>query len=451
MPEADRGGPRADLTPVDLSIMVVGIVLGIGVFKTPSLVAAYASDATVFVSLWLLGGLITVIGSVCYAELGSARPDAGGEYTFLREAYGPRLALLFAWARCAVIQPGAIAAAAFVMGDYANVVVPLGTRGPGLYALASIALFTFVNHVGTAPGTLTQNVVEVVTVLAVLGVIVSAFVTTTPAPPPALPNGTSLTGVGLAMMFILLTYGGWNEAAYLSGELQDARRNMARALVVGVLVVVAVSVAINLAYLHVLGLDGIRDSDAVGASLMRAVAGDTGASVMSVVIVLSTLTTLNGLIITGSRSYYALGRDVAALRAIGRWRERGSTPANALVLQGLVSAVLVVFGAATRVGFRTMVAYTSPVFWFFMLLVALSVYVFRRRETGDAPHHRVPHHRASHYRVPLYPLTPAVFALSCLWVLWSSLLHAGWGAVLGVAVLLSGTPLLLLTPARPAA
>ncbi|MFE6847507.1 APC family permease [Streptomyces sp. NPDC057686] len=402
------------------------------------MVAQYSSDGTAFVLLWLLGGLITVIGSVCYAELGSARPDAGGEYAFLREAYGPGVALLFAWARCTVIQPGAITAAAFVMGDYANVLWPLGTYGPGVYALVSITVFTLVNYVGTTPGKLTQTVVEVITVLAMLGIVMAAFVATVPTPREGTPQDSSLGGIGLAMMFILLTYGGWNEAAYLSGELEDARRNMARALVAGVLIVIGVSLAINLAYLHVLGLDGIRDSNAVGAAMMRVVAGDTGATVTSVVVVLSTLTTLNGLIITGSRSYYALGRDVAALRSIGTWKEHGSTPANALVLQGAVSAALVVFGAATRAGFRAMVAYTSPVFWFFMLLVSLSVYVFRRRASGGE----------AHYRVPLYPVTPALFALSCLWVLWSSLLYAGWGSITGVAVLLAGTPLLLLRPTR---
>ncbi|WP_199800726.1 APC family permease [Streptomyces marianii] len=429
--------PRAELTPRDVTVMVVGIVLGIGIFRTPSLVAQYSADETVFVSLWLLGGLFTLAGALCYAELGSARPDAGGEYAFLRAAYGPRLALLFAWARCTVIQPGAIAAAAFVTGDYANVLLPLGRYGPGVYALASILLFTLVNRVGTRPGKTTQNVIGVAVVLAVLAIVVSAFLTTGPTPRQGTPQDTTWAGIGLAMMFILLTYGGWNEAAYLSGELHDARRTMARALIAGVLIVIAVSLAINFAYLRVLGLDGIRDSDVVGAAMMRAVAGSTGEAVMSVVVVLSALTTVNGLIITGSRSYYVLGRDLGALKSIGRWRERGSTPANALVLQAAVCAALVVFGSATRAGFRSMVSYTAPVFWFFTLLVALSLYVFHHRGTGG----RHP------YRTPLHPVTPAFFALACLGVLWSSLLYAGWGSVLGVAVLLAGTPLLLVRTA----
>ncbi|WP_221889781.1 APC family permease [Streptomyces sp. WAC06614] len=430
---------RPGLTPFDVTVMVVSIVLGVGIFQTPSLVAQHSGDATAFVLLWLLGGLITVTGALCYAELGSARPDAGGEYAFLREAYGRRLALLFAWARCAVTQPGAIAAAAFVAGDYAAVVAPLGAYGPGVYAFASVVLFTLVNHVGTTPGKWVQRGVEGITVLALLGILIAAFTVPAPPAPAGTPQATSLGGTGLAMMFVLLTYGGWNEAAYLSGELQDARRTMARALVVGVLVVVGVSLAINLAYLHVLGLDGIRESDAVGAAMMRAVAGSTGATITSVVVVLSALTTLNGLIITGARAYYALGRDVAAFRAIGTWRQRGATPANALLLQGAAAAVLVAFGTVTRVGFRAMAAYTAPVFWGFTLLIALSVHVFRRREAGGGGR--------PHYRVPFYPVTPAVFALGSLWVLWSSLFYAGWGSVVGVVVLLAGTPLLFLEPA----
>ncbi|MFD0008069.1 APC family permease [Streptomyces sp. NPDC127178] len=434
MPEADSPVPRTGLTPTDVSLMVVGIVLGIGVFKTPSLVASHAGDATVFMLLWVLGGLITVIGSVCYAELGSARPNVGGEYAFLRAAYGPKVAVLFAWARCSVIQPGAIAAAAFVMGDYTNLLWPLGTYGPGIYALAAIAVFTFINYLGTTPGKLFQKVVQVLALLCMVGIIVSGVVAEPAVAHAATPHEHSLSHVGLAMMFILLTYGGWNEAAYLSGELQDARHNMARALVAGVLVVVAFSLAINAAYLHVLGLDGIRSSNTVAAAMMRVVAGDAGATIVSAVVVLATLTTLNGLIITGSRSYYALGRDVAVLRSIGTWKAQGSTPANALILQGAVSGGLVVLGAATREGFQAMVDYTAPVFWLFMLLVALSLYIFRRRESGSE----------SHYRVPLYPLTPALLALSSCWVLWSSLFYAGWGSIIGVAVLLIGTPLLLL-------
>lgn len=431
---ASAATPRVSLTLMDVAIMVVGIVLGVGIFKTPSLVANFSSTEAMFLGLWFLGGLVTLVGAVCYAELGSARPNAGGEYYFLNEAYGSQIALLFAWARCSVIQPGAIAAVAFVMGDYAQVVLPLGPYGPGIYAIASIVIFTAINYMGTTPGTMAQKVFETITVVSLLGVIIAAFVVTVPTPPVGTPRDISWGGAGLAMVFILLTYGGWNEAAYLSGELQNAKRNMARAMIVGVLIVIGLYVSINFAYLHVLGLDGVRKSDAVAADMMRVVAGNPGAVIVSIVVVLSALTTLNGTIITGSRSYYALGRDLAALRHIGTWEERGSTPANALLLQGALSVALVIFGAATRSGFEAMVAYTAPVFWFFMMLVAISIYIFRSREKGEV----------THYRVPLYPVTPAILVLTCLWMLYSSLAYAGWGSIVGVVILLLGTPLLFL-------
>jgi APA family basic amino acid/polyamine antiporter len=434
MADPATAAPRASLSMTDVAIMVVGIVLGIGIFKTPSLVANFSSGEAMFIGLWVLGGLLTLIGAICYAELGSARPNAGGEYSFLRDAYGSPLALMFAWGRCSVIQPGAIAAVAFVMGDYANVVVPLGPFGPSIHAIIAIVIFTGINYMGTKPGTRAQKVFEAITVLSMLGIIIAAFVATVPTPPPGTPRDISLGGAGLAMVFILLTYGGWNEAAYLSGELQNAKRNMARAMIIGVLIVVALYLLINFAYLQVLGLDGIRKSDAVGADMMRLVAGNAGAIILSCVVVVSALTTLNGTIITGARSYYALGRDVFALRHIGTWEQRGETPGNALILQGALSVLLVIFGGLTRNGFENMVAFTAPVFWFFMLLVSISIYIFRSREGSQV----------THYRVPLYPITPAILALTCAWMLYSSLAYAGWGSIIGVLILFLGAPLLLL-------
>ena len=156
MAEPARAAPPASLTMTDVAIIVVGIVLGIGIFKTPSLVANFSSNETMFLGLWALGGLITLVGALCYAELGSARPNAGGEYSFLHEAYGSKIAVFFAWARCSVIQPGAIAAVAFVMGDYANVVLPLGPYGPGIYAIASIVIHRHQLH-GRDARTLAQR------------------------------------------------------------------------------------------------------------------------------------------------------------------------------------------------------------------------------------------------------------------------------------------------------
>ncbi|MCC6890171.1 MAG: amino acid permease [Hyphomicrobiales bacterium] len=425
---------RASLSTTDAAAMLVGIVIGIGIFKTPSLVANFVPDETFFIGVWLLGGFVTFVGALCYAELGSARPSAGGEYQFLKEAYGPSVSVLFAWARCSVIQPGAIAAVAFVLGDYANVLINLGPYGAAIYAALGVLLITGVNFAGTLQGKQTQLVLSLLTVAAVLVVAVAGFMAPESARAPAEGRELAWGAVGLSMVFVLLTYGGWNEAAYLSGELKDVKRNMARALMLGVVVIVTLYMLINFAYLHVLGLDGLRKSNAVGADLMKIVAGQNGAIVLSLIVCITALSTLNGTIFTGARSYYALGRDVTVFHRLGIWEERGQTPANGLIVQGIIAVVLILFGSTTRDGFEAMVAYTAPVFWLFMLLVALSIVVFRLRE----PARELP------FRVPLYPLPPLILAAACAWMFYSALLYAGWGSIMGVVVLAIGLPLILL-------
>jgi amino acid transporter len=384
--------------------------------------------------MWVLGGFVTFVGALCYAELGSSRPSAGGEYQFLKDGYGPSVSVLFAWARCSVIQPGAIAAVAFVLGDYANVLLNLGKYGPAIYAIVGVLVVTGINFAGTLQGKQTQLVLSLLTVAAVLVVVVAGFFAPDVASVPTPPRDVVWGMVGLSMVFVLLTYGGWNEAAYLSGELKDVKRNMVRALMLGVVVIVTLYVLINFAYLHALGLDGLRKSNAVGADLMKIVAGQNGAIILSLIVTCTALSTLNGTIFTGARSYYALGRDVSVFHRLGIWEERGQTPANGLLVQGAIAIVLILFGSTTRDGFEAMVAYTAPVFWLFMFLVAISIIVFRLREpTRELP-----------FRVPLYPLPPLILAAACGWMFYSALAYAGWGSIMGVVVLAIGVPLIFM-------
>jgi APA family basic amino acid/polyamine antiporter len=425
MAEPASAAPRASLSTLDAAAMLVGIVIGIGIFKTPSLVANFVPNETWFIGMWALGGFVTFVGALCYAELGSSRPSAGGEYQFLKEAYGPKVSVLFAWARCSVIQPGAIAAVGFVLGDYANVLLNLGPYGPAIYAVIGVLIVTGINFAGTMQGKNTQLVLSLLTVTAVLVVAIAGFT----AP------GSSAPGMaGLSMVFVLLTYGGWNEAAYLSGEIKDVKRNMVRALMIGVAVIVTLYLLINFAYLHALGIEGLRKSSAVGADLMKVVVGTAGAVVLSIIVCITAGSTLNGTIFTGARSYYALGRDVSLFHRIGIWEERGGTPANGLIVQAIIAIVLIIFGSTTRDGFEAMVAYTAPVFWLFMFLVAISVIVFRVREPG----------RELPFRVPLYPLPPLILAAACAWMFYSALVYAGWGSIMGVVVLVVGLPLIFL-------
>ncbi len=433
-PPSDQTDPKASLSVFDGIAITVGIVIGIGIFKTPPLVASNVGSEAGFMALWLAGGLITLIGALVYAELAAAFPSTGGEYHFLSRALGPSTGFMFAWARISVIQTGAIAAVGFVFGDYAQEIYSLGSYGPAIYAVLALAALTVINVIGTYQGTLSQNIFTWLTVIAIFLVVIAGLSASLDTTPTTSAPSNSGGAIGLAMIFILLTYGGWNEAAYISGEVRDVGRNMIRILLIGTGVIVAVYLLINFAYLHALGLQGLRNTSAVGADLMRLTFGKYGVIILSLVICFAALSTLNATIFTGARVYHALGRDLPSLEGLGLWNRHGNNPRNAVILQSIISLVLIIFGAVTREGFQAMVEYTAPVFWFFLLLVGISFFVLRHRE----PEVQRP------FKVPLYPLTPILFCLTCAYLLYSSVVYTKFGALIGIAVLLLGLPLLLL-------
>lgn len=438
--------PRAaaGLSVMDATMVLVGVVIGIGIFGFPPLVAQHAGSEAVYIGLWCAGGLVMLVGALCYAELGSAYPGAGGEYLYLTRAWGRRVGLMFAWARCSVIQTGAIAVVAYIYGDYAQRLAPLGAYGPAVHAAISVVALTALNVAGTRYSKRLQWVFTALTVAALAAVMVASLTAaggsplrTDAAPAPLAGNTAGLLGMG--MVFVLLTYGGWNEAAYLSGELRDPGRNMSRVLLIGTLLVTGAYVLTNLALLEIFGLQGLRDTPALGADVMQLAAGPYAAALLSLTICATALSTINGTIITGARVYFALGRDVPRLRALAAWNAQGETPASALLIQGAITLALIVLGAFSQNSVQTLVAYTAPVFWIFMLLVAASVWRLRRIDPD----------RPRPFRVPLYPLPPLLLALTCAGLVYSSAMYAGAGALIGLAVLAAGLPLLrLLGPAQ---
>lgn len=425
------GAPRASLSVTDGALMMVGIIIGIGIFKTPQLVALNVSSETWFVAAWFLGGLATLIGALVYAELAAAYPSTGGEYHFLTRAYGQQVGFLFAWARTTVIQTGAIAAVCFVLGDYAQQLYPLGIYGAAVYGAAGLFVLTLVNLAGTYESKTAQNILTVLEASALAAIALVGFLYGGGAAPTAPAAEANLGALGLAMVFILLTYGGWNEAAYLSADLKNVRRDMIRILLIGTAVVTVLYVAINIAYLNVLGLEGLRKSDAVAAAVMRAGFGASGAAILSLIVVCAALSTINASIFTGARVYHALGQDLQ-LERLKIWSDEGNNPRNAIIAQSLIAFALILFGAISKDGFSAMVEYTAPVFWFFILLVGLSLFVLRAKDPR----------RERPFRVPLYPVTPVLFCLICAYLLYSSLVYTGYGALVGIAVLLAGIPLL---------
>lgn len=459
-PDTENGTPRRTLRLREAVTLIVGLVIGAGIFKTPAVVAGMTGNTITMFGAWVLGGTISLIGALCYAELASAYPDAGGDYHFLQRAYGKSISFLFGWARLSVITTGSIALLGFVFGDYMNQILPLDLfgsgSGPFIYAVSVILILSWLNLKNIRTGMATQSLftgLQVLCLILIVGTALYLTLSGTGAPPaqPDPPN-TFLpisSGFGLAMVFVLLTFGGWNEAAYISAELKNGHRDMVKALVFSIAIITSLYLLVTWAYWKGLGFYGMTSSQTIAADLMHKAFGGTAQKIISLMIAISALTSINATIIVGARTSYAMGRDWPLLHKLGVWDTRRDTPVNALWVQCIASLLLVILGALIGGGFKSMVEFTAPVFWLFFLLAGISLFILRQRE----PHVPRP------FKVPLYPILPIIFCLTCLYMLWSSLsyvydqslggINAAW---IGVAVLSLGIVLLWIinriTPSR---
>ncbi len=434
-----EAAPKSTLSVLDGVAVVVGMVVGAGIFKTPSIVAAQCGSVGAVLLLWLAGGAVSLVGALCYAELTSTYPHPGGDYHYLGRSYGSVPAFLFAWSRITVIQTGSIALHAFLLGDYASEVLRIGPYSSSIYAVGALVLLTAVNITGMRQGKWTQNVLTGLIVLGLFSVVAFGLASGPGRPEaPPVQQATTASGIGVAMIFVLLTYGGWNEIAYLSSEVRKARKNMVRVLMLGVAAVTFIYLAVNYAFISSLGLGATASSGAVAVEVMRRVLGGPGVTYMSLLVVFTVLSSMNAVIITGSRTNYAFGRDYSLFSFMGNWDEKGNTPVNALIFQSAIALGLILLGTGTRNGFVTMVEYTAPVFWFFFLLVGVSVFVLRVKERAVV----------RPFRTPLYPFTPLLFCGACLYMLYSSLAYTGRGAIVGVIMLLTGIPVFLVRRQR---
>jgi len=411
--------PRPVLSVFDAVMITVGIVIGAGIFKTPSMVAGVTGAVDWMLIAWVLGGALSLVGALCYAELASSFPSAGGDYHFLSRAYGRDVSFFFAWARVAVITTGSIALLAFVFGDYMSRVLSLGPNSSAIYAALTVIVLTAINLLGLRESARTQNVLTILEISGLVLVAVAGLIATAPAAAPAAPAAAASTNAipplfGLAMVFVLLTYGGWNEAAYISAEVKGGPRGIVRTLVLSIVVITAIYVAFVLAVLNGLGLEGMKSSKAVGADVMQAAFGPFGAQLIGVIVGVATLTSINATMIVGARTNYALGRDWPLLAFIGQWHGSRHVPVVAFLVQGAIALALVAFGAFQKDGFSAMVEFTAPVFWFFFLLTGVGLFVLRFREP----------HVARPFKVPLYPILPVVFVITCGYLFYSSVTYA---------------------------
>jgi len=403
--------PKRELSLFDSTCIIVGIIIGAGIYQMAPDIAKGAGSAWGVFGIWIIGGLLSLCGALSYAELATAYPRAGGDYVYLSKAYGPWAGFLFGWAQLTVVRPGDIAIMAFAFATYGRAIYdPLAGHpevSQRVFAAGATLVLTLINILGVRQGKWTQNLLTTAKALGLLAIVGIAVLAPREAKSTAEVSGLPWT---LALIFVLFTYGGWNEMAYVAAEVRDPRRNIVRALVTGTAAVITLYLLVNGAFLYTLGYQGLAASQAVASDSISTVFPTVGSRLISALICISALGAVNGLVFTGARISYAMGEDHRLFKALGRWDPRTGTPVWALGVQGFIALCLILaFG-----GYIDAILYTAAAVYAFYLGTSLSVIVLRFKEPGvERP-----------YRVTGYPITPLIFSGVCAFLIYSSLSYA---------------------------
>ena len=419
-------------------MMVIGGIVGAGIFRSPQIVAQRVMTPGLTLGVWVLGGAIALAGAFVYAELGGRLPRAGGQYVYIREALGRLPAFLYAWALLLIIATGAIAAVAVTFADYAIALVGADTGLRFPIAAGSIALLSAINYLGVRPGAIVQNVFTVLKLLALAAVIgagIGALAGLIPDPPAAgaiarPPEGIILA-IGAALVPVLFSYGGWQQTNFIAEEIIAPERNLPRALVIGVIGVVVVYVLANLTYLQTLGAGGLAASEAPASDAMARLLGPAGRTVITAGIAVSTFGFLNLVILVTPRVIQAMAADGLFIPTFARLHPRYRTPGAAIVLQGIWALILVWTGR-----YGELLDYVVFADWIFFGLTGIALIVFRMREgrAGTA---------YTGFRTPGYPVLPLFFVAAALYVVVGSIASNPVNAFRGVLLLALGVPVFL--------
>ncbi len=407
--------PSRQLTLFDSICIIMGVVIGAGIYESTPRVAGFVGDGWMLMAVWVAGGLITLAGALCYVELATAFPREGGDYVYLSRAFGRPVGFLFAWAEFWIVRPGSVGMMAFVFARFAHKLLQGTFLSTGnndwdfvLYAASTIVAITALNLLGVRTGKTTQNVLTVLKVIGLIGIILVALLT----PPTQVVADAASTPVvpnyAMALMFVLFTYGGWNDLSYVAAEVRDPNRNMLRSLMIGVALITAVYLLVNFSFVYALGLAGASELDA--GDLLQRRFGTLGGRAIGALVCVSALGAINGTLFAGSRIYYAVGTEHRWFAWLGQWSGQMDSPVRSLLMQG-TTALLWVCAFGSEQGFDNLLAFTSPVFWCFAILISISVFVLRVREPNVSRPHRI----------VFFPLTPIVFCLACLFMFYSAM------------------------------
>ena len=416
------------------TMAVVGGIIGSGIFNNPAIVAQRVGTASLTLGVWVLGGAVALIGAFCFGELGQRRPQAGGSYVYLRDALGALPAFLYAWALLLVIATGAIAAVAVTFANYALSLAGMPGADGRWLAGGAIILLSAINYIGIRPGAITTNIFTLLKLTA-LGflIVVGLWPSAMPVAPTevgVVVSGSPFLAVAAALVPVLFAYGGWQQTNFIAEEIIEPQRNLPRALVLGVLIVVAVYLLANVTYLRLLGPAGLAASTAPAADALRLRLGPIGATLIGAGITASTFGFLNLVIMVSPRVYQTMAADGLFFPAFATLHPGFRTPAVAILVQGVWAVVLLLTGQ-----YGQLLDYVVFCDWIFFGLAVVSLFVLRRKDAAagiaEPP---------GAFRVPGWPITPALFIAASVYVVVGSIKSNPKNALLGSAILLLGVP-----------
>lgn len=417
----------------DATMIVMGGIVGAGIFINPSVVAREVHTPFLILGAWLTGGALALAGAFIYAELADRYPDVGGQYAYLREAYHPSVAFIYGWALLLVTQTGGMAAVAVTFARYFLELTGLPLTDWVVAALALLGL-TVINCLGVRAGTSLQNGLMVLKVLAIIALVICGL--TFAREPRNLsgpmldvaPSLGLLTAMGAAMTPVMFAYGGWQTASFISGEMIDPRRNLARGLLLGVSGVILLYTLVNFVCLYVLGADGLAATKTPASSVMRLAFGESGARLIAVGISISTLGFLSQGMLTAPRVYFAMAKDGLFFKRVAQLSPVTRVPVVAIALQGALAIAIAVSGR-----YEQILNYVVSVDFIWFGLTAASLFVFRRRERAE-----------SRFRVPGHPFTTALFVLACALIVAGTVYKYPANSSIGLLIVAAGIPVYFL-------
>ena len=437
----DAAGPSPNLPRklglLDSLSIVIGCVIGAGIFLVPNLVAQQLKSAAAILAVWTFAGVISFFGSLACAELGTMFPSTGGQYVFLREAYGPLIGFLCGWSMFLVARSSQVAWLAMALALYASYFIPLSPLGLKLVALGALAIFAGINYRGVKAGAVVQNVFTLAKVTGLLVIIGSALLWSGKVAPitPAATGAFSVRSFGIALIACVLAYDGWVQLSFVAGEIRNPQRNVLLALVLGSVACIAIYLLANLAYLRVLPIEEIAASNHVGATVAERVFGTRGGSLVSAIILVSIIGTLNGCFLTSPRVYFAQAADGLFFGRFADVQPSYQTPGFAIVAQALWSAVLLVSGS-----YESLLDYSMFAIWLSFGLMVAGVIVLRIKQPGAA----------RPYKMWGYPVTPALFVAVTAWFLGNMLKTRPVPSLAALLLIVAGIPVYYLWARRRA-